>query len=62
MFKIEEMSCLGITRKKIEVSAYDFLAYGLFSEFDGVLGLDFLEGYQFCVDLTTDEITVIKKV
>jgi predicted aspartyl protease len=61
IFKISEMTCLGITRKNIEISTYDFLAYGLFAEFDGVLGLDFLEGYQFCVDLTTDEVSVLKK-
>ena len=61
IFCVREVSCLGVTRKNFEISAYDFLAYGLFSEFDGVLGLDFLEGYQFCVDLTSDEITVLKK-
>jgi predicted aspartyl protease len=58
VFKLNELRCLGITRSNIEVSAYDFFAFDIVADFDGVLGLDFFEDVKFCVDLQQTEITI----
>ena len=58
VFILPSITCLGITRQNIEVSAYDFFAFNIVADFDGVLGLDFLEDIKFCVDLKQKEITI----
>ena len=62
VFQIIELKALGITRRHIEVSAYDFVNNNAISEIQGVLGLDFFKGYKFCIDMTDFEITVQRKV
>ena len=62
VFQIIELKALGITRRHIEVSAYDFVSNNAISEIQGVLGLDFFKGYKFCIDMTDFEITVQRKV
>lgn len=61
VFQVLEMNALGITRRHIEVSSYDFINNNIFSEIHGVLGLDFFKGYKFCIDMTDFEITVHRK-
>ncbi len=61
VFKISSINCLGITKNNFEINSYDFLAHGIFSDFEGVLGLDFLEGIKFCVDMDFFEITIQNK-
>lgn len=58
VFEISQLTCLGITRNSIEVSAYDFFAFNIVADFDGVLGLDFFEDLKFCIDLKQKEITM----
>lgn len=58
VFRIHEITCLGVTKTNFEVSAYDFFAYNLVTDFDGVLGLDFLEDIDFCIHLSTKEIVI----
>ena len=58
VFILKEMTCLGITKRNIEVSAYDFFAFNIVADFDGVLGLDFFENVKFCVDMQQKEITM----
>ncbi len=58
VFKIKEITALGITQKDIEVCAYDFFGHNVLSEFDGVLGLDFLATYKICIDFVKSEITI----
>jgi hypothetical protein len=58
IYEIESIHSLGIHKEKLQIQVYDFLAHGIFSNYDGLLGLDFLEGYKFCVDTLRDEITI----
>lgn len=58
VFVLREMTCLGITKRNIEVSAYDFFAFNLIADFDGVLGLDFFEDIKFCIDILQKQITI----
>ena len=62
VFQILELRALGITRRHYEVSSYDFVNNNIFSEIQGVLGLDFFKGYKFCIDMTDFEITIQRKV
>ena len=62
VFQILELKALGITRRHLEVSSYDFIDNNIFSEIQGVLGLDFFKGYKFCIDMIDFEITVQRKV
>ena len=41
-YDIELLECLGIIKTEFEVQVYDFLAHGISSDYDGVIGLDFL--------------------
>lgn len=47
---IYNLKMLGITKLDFEVQAYDFLSHGILSEYDGVIGLDFLRSFHFCID------------
>lgn len=58
LFEIEELECLGIRKSNFEVQVYDFLAHGITSDYDGVIGLDFLKDNKFCIDIRVGEITV----
>ena len=62
VFLVAEINALGITRRHLEISSYDFINNNVFSEIHGVLGLDFFKGYKFCIDMTDFEITVQRKV
>lgn len=50
VFEIETFSAIGIKKKKFQIQVYDFLAHSIFSDYNGLLGLDFLEGTKFCID------------
>lgn len=45
-------------KAKFEVQVYDFLAHGIISDYDGVVGLNFLREHKFCIDIKNGEITV----
>lgn len=49
-YKIDLLDCLGVSIPNIEVQVYDFLAHGITSNYDGVIGLDVLRRYRFCID------------
>lgn len=57
-YDIEQLECLGIIKNKFEVQVYDFLAHGITSDYDGVIGLDFLKEHKFCIDISKREISV----
>jgi hypothetical protein len=42
-FETGSISSLGIRRENFSIQVYDFLAHGILSDYDGVLGLDFFE-------------------
>ena len=58
LFEVDSLLSLGIQRNNFQVHAYDLIGNGVLTEIDGVLGLDFFEGYKFCVDLGLHEISV----
>ncbi|MBC8111836.1 MAG: hypothetical protein H7Y04_12315 [Verrucomicrobia bacterium] len=57
-YDLEELECLSIIKTGFEVQVYDFLAHGINSDYDGVVGLDFLREHKFCIDLFQKEISV----
>ena len=59
VFEIDSFSSLGIEKEKFEIQVYDFIAHGIFSDYNGLLGLDFLEGTKFCVDTNENTISVV---
>lgn len=61
IFNIKSLSTLGITRKNINICAYDFLANQVLSEFDGVLGLDFFQTEKICIDFFENAITISQR-
>ncbi len=61
IFEVAEFECLGVKRENFQVHSYDYLANQVLSDIDGVLGLDFFEGYKFCID-TVNQVVSIEKV
>ena len=57
-YNIEQLESLGITKNNFEVQVYDFLAHGITSDYDGVIGLNFLYAHKFCIDILKREISV----
>jgi len=58
VFEIGSFASLGQTKNKFQVQVYDFLAHGIFSDYNGLLGLDFFEGIKFCIDTKLSIITM----
>jgi predicted aspartyl protease len=58
VFELENFASLGFSKDKFQVQVYDFLAHGFFSDYTGLLGLDFLEGTKFCIDTELNTITI----
>jgi predicted aspartyl protease len=58
VFEIDSFSSLGIEKQKFEIQVYDFIAHGIFSDYNGLLGLDFLEGTKFCIDTNENIISI----
>jgi hypothetical protein len=61
IFEINQISSMGIIKEKFNIQVYDFLAHGIFSNYDGLLGLDFFEGNKFCIDTVLNQITIVSK-
>lgn len=57
-YDIEQMECLGIIKMDFEVQVYDFLAHGITSDYDGVIGLNFLREHKFCIEISKGEVSV----
>jgi len=58
LFELNSFACIGITRKPFQIQVYDFLAHVIFFDYDGLLGLDFLDGFKFCIDTKNNIITL----
>ena len=59
VFEIDSFSSLGRTKNRFQIQVYDFLAHGIFSDYNGLLGLDFFEGTKFCIDTKRNTINII---
>ncbi|MBP7478082.1 MAG: clan AA aspartic protease [Chitinophagales bacterium] len=58
VFELNSFSSLGIIREKFPIQVYDFMAHGIYSDYNGLLGLDFLEGTKYCIDLRENTIAI----
>lgn len=58
VFELDSLTALGNTKHNFPVQMYDFLAHGILSDYDGLLGLDFFENSMFCIDMNTNIINV----
>jgi predicted aspartyl protease len=58
VFEIDSFASLGIEKVNFEIQVYDFIAHGIFSDYNGLLGLDFLEGTKFCIDTNENTISI----
>ena len=58
VFEVDTLSAFGHTKRNMKVQVYDFLAHGILSDYEGVLGLDFFEGTRFCIDMDEQTIEV----
>ncbi len=57
---LRKIEAFGIARNDFSVQVYDFFAHGIVSEYEGVLGLDFLDKEHFCLDLNKNQITIFE--
>ena len=60
VYEVKSFSCVGIKRDNFQIQVYDFIAHGIFSDYNGLLGLDFLDGLNFCINTVKSEITITK--
>ena len=58
IYEVDLFVSLGLTKEKFQVQVYDFLAHGIYSDYNGLLGLDFLEGVTFCIDTLENIISI----
>ena len=58
IIETEVIYALGHTVRGMTVQVYDFLAHGILSDYDGVLGIDFLEGTEFTINMKNQTIEV----
>jgi predicted aspartyl protease len=60
VFELESFSSLGQMKKGFQVQVYDFLAHGIFSDYNGLLGLDFFRGQHLCLHLNENYLEIIQ--
>ena len=58
VFETDNLTALGRTVGNLPVQVYDFLAHGVLSDYDGLLGLDFFENTILCIDFKNQTIEV----
>jgi predicted aspartyl protease len=61
LYELSEFKLFGITKSSFVVQSHDFLEYGIVSDYSGLLGMDFFEGFKFCIDTVLNEITLHEK-
>lgn len=59
VFELKSFSSLGMTKRNFQVQVYDFLAHGIFSDCNGLLGLDFFDGRHICINLPESLIDLV---
>jgi predicted aspartyl protease len=58
VFEVDSLTALGHTKRHIPIQVYDFLAHGILSDYDGLLGLDFFSDTAFSIDMKTNTINI----
>ena len=59
ILKVDNLTSLGHTVCNIAIRVYDFIAHGILTDYDGLLGLDFFENTILCIDMKNNTIEVI---
>jgi len=58
ILKVDNLTALGHTVNNIPIRVYDFIAHGILTDYDGLLGLDFFENTELCIDMKNNTIEV----
>ena len=58
IIEVESLTALGHTVHNIPIQVYDFVAHGIVSDYDGLLGLDFFENTELHINLKNNTIEV----
>jgi predicted aspartyl protease len=58
IIEVENMTALGRTLHKMPIQVYDFIAQGIISDYDGLLGLDFFKNTEFCINMKNNTIEI----
>jgi len=61
IIQTDVISAFGHSVRGMKVQIYDFLAHGIISNYDGVLGLDFFKNTVFTIDMEEQTIEVKSK-
>jgi hypothetical protein len=56
VIEVGSLTALGHTERHLPLQTYDFLAHGILSDYDGLLGLDFFEGAIFRIDMINNTV------
>ena len=56
--KTNTIAAFGHTVNDMSIQIYNYLAHGILSDYDGVLGIDFLEDTEFTVNMKNQTIEV----
>ncbi len=56
IFEINRFTSLGLIKEKFQIQVYDFLSGGVIYDYNGLLGLDFFEGTNFCINTRNNTI------
>jgi hypothetical protein len=58
VFEIESLTALEHTVRNIPVQVYDFMAHGVLSDYDGMLGLDFFKDTVLTIDMINQTLEI----
>ena len=58
VIEMNDIAAFGHTMSGITVQIYDFLAHGILSDYEGVLGIDFFEDTEFTINMKNQTIEV----
>jgi len=55
---VGSFEALGLRHDAYRIHVFDFLQHRIFTEIDGILGLDFFAGMKLCIDFRQSAITL----
>ena len=58
ILEVDSITALGHTVNRIPIQVYDFLAHGILSDYDGLLGLDFFKNTVLYLDIKNNTINL----
>jgi predicted aspartyl protease len=58
VIEVESLTALGCTLHNMPVQVYDFVAHGIISDYNGLLGIDFFENTELYINLKNQTIEV----